>query len=481
MIFDRILLEPPEDYLAELRKVGDHSFRHDRWDYFSNLSTLFGRSKDWGQKFAETLALDPEADAQIWNAVFSAWRETIKTDADWNWIFEVIDKLPRQNTIYAGIANLIDHCIWKKDTDFNDATVARAAELMNRAWAICSIESEPLDDNYRDWLTSAINHVGGWIGEFWVHYCSHLRRKPGVEWQGIPASIKTNMIEALNGTNRVKVYARIALTPWIGYFYEWDREFSVSHFLPLLDWQRDPIVAQQTWSVLLNYNRGTSRELETQLMPYYQQFASQVMTMLKGTTEKSDQFDAHALQNLGYSLAVLAMQIIPDPVESGFFRGFLPLLPDEVRGSLAHGMNDHLKGMDDVKRQQLWQTWLKKYLDLRCVGVPVALSVVETKHMLEWCLHLGPVFPEAVDCVRKMPQKSVFAYSIVENLVKNPVLEKYPLHSCRLTIMALQAEDHPYLHEALQVLHQRFKVAIPGTPELKIYEELLYLRGWEKK
>jgi len=271
------------------------------------------------------------------------------------------------------------------------------------------------------------------------------------------------------------------MTPWIGYFFQWDQEFAEGNLLPLLDWQRDPIVAQQTWSVLLNYNRGTSSDLEVQLLPYYRQFAERVSLMLKDAAEKADQFDAHALQKLGHCLAALSMQVIPDPVESGFFRDFLPLLPDEVRGAVARGMDDQLKKMDDADRQRLWSTWLKRYVDLRLVGVPVALSTLETKHMLEWCLHLGPAFAEAVDRIVQMPQESVFAFSIFKELVTKPSVDSSPIHACRLAIAALRAEDYPHFHEELRILHQKIKNSIRGTSELDEYEELLYLRGWEKK
>jgi hypothetical protein len=410
--FDKILSEPPENYLSALRKIGDHSVPRDRWDYFSNLSTLFERDRKWGEGFVETLVHDVEPDAQIWSAIFSAWGRIIKTQADWDWILAIIEKLPERAKIYASIANLIAHGIWNKEAKLDDATIERAATLMDRAWVLCSVEQELPDDSYREWLDSAINHVGGWIGEFWVHYCSHLYNRPGGKWHGIPAPLKEKIIVALAGKSRVMVYARIALTPWLGHMFTWDREFATNYLLPLLDWQRDPIVAQQTWSVLLNYKRGTSRELEIQLLPYYRQIADRVTAMLKGATEKSEQFDAHALQNLGHSLASLAMQVIPEPLESGLFSDFLPVLPDEVRGALAQGMDHHLERLDDAGREKLWASWLEHYLDLRLVGVPVALSTVETKHMVEWCLHLGPVFPQAVERIRKMPLKAIFAYGI---------------------------------------------------------------------
>ena len=95
--------------------------------------------------------------------------------------------------------------------------------------------------------------------------------------------------------------------------------------------------------------------------------------------------------------------------------------------------------------------------------------------------HLGPVFPLVVERVRKMPQKAVFAYSVIDELSKSPLLEKFPIDACRLVIVALQAEAFPCLHGQLLDLHKRFKDTIAGTSELTTYEELLYVRGWKKK
>ena len=335
--------------------------------------------------------------------------------------------------------------------------------------------------NYGDWLTTAINHVGGWIGEFWVHYCSHLRQRAGDNWQGIPPSLQSMMVEALCGTNRVKIHARIALTQWIGYLFAWDRDFAVEHLVPLLDWRRDPVVAQQSWSVLLNYKQGTSKELETQLLPFYRQCAEQIAPMLKDATEKSEQFDEDSLRHLGDQLAMLATQVIPNPVESGFFRDFLPLLSDEVRGSLAFGIGNQLEQFEEADCQKLWNTWLKRYLDLRLVGVPVALSTTETKHMLKWCLQLGSEFSEAVDRISRMPQNGVRAFGLVKSLAESRAVDQSPLAACRLAIAALQAEDHPHLHDSLVTLHGKFKQTIRRTSEFQRYEELLYLRGWKKK
>ena len=480
--FDQILCGPPTHYLAQLRKAQETSMGRDLWSYLDNLKILFSRDKGWGQGFMEALAKEDGPTPEIWSSVFWAWREAIKSEEDWEWILGVIETLPDKQAMFAGVAGLISSGIFKQGSESRDAMVARAAALMDKAWDICSKAEESPDDSFHEWLTSAINHEGGWIGEFWVHYCSHLRQRAGVQWKGIPPTLKSRMQDALRGTSRVKVYARIAMTPWMGYIFAWDKEFAVESFLPLLDWKRDAVVAQQTWSVLLNYRRGTSAEMEQQLLPYYRQVAERMTTMLKDATEKTDQFelDDNAARNLGHYLAGLAMKVIQNPVESGFFREFLPRLPEKVRGSLAQGMGDILEGIPPAMVGELWTKWLKEYLDLRLIGVPVALSSEETKGIADWCLYFGDAFPEAVQRIVQMPLRGVFAHRVIGKLLENPALEKFPQEACSYLNAVLKGQEYPFLDEPILTLHTKFQQTIPGTPEFREFEELLYLRGWKK-
>jgi hypothetical protein len=229
------------------------------------------------------------------------------------------------------------------------------------------------------------------------------------------------------------------------------------------------------------YRRGgTSVEMEKQLIPYYQQFADRMTGMLKDATEKSEQFNQQALHNLGFYLAGLAMWVVPKPVESGFFRDFLPRLPEKVRGSLAQGMGNCLEAMPPEKVTEIWSTWLKEYLDLRLIGVPVALAIEETKVIADWCLSLGDAFPEAVQLIAQMPLKNVFAFGIFDKLLKNPVLEKFSQAACGYVNILMKAEEYPSLHDSLLTLHGKFKQTISSTPEFQEFEELLYFRGWKK-
>jgi hypothetical protein len=475
-----ILSKPPAEFASELIQARRDPQLRVLQNHIRCLPRLFPNNKTWTEGFIQALSKYAAVDDDVWNGVIGGLRDAVQTEEDWRWVIGLIEMLPRNTAIHEAIANLLSWGLREHRAKMGEDLIERAVDLMDVAWNLCKDKEEPADSGYGDWLTTAMGHAGGWFGDFWIHYSSHLRVCAGEQWQGIPDPLKTKIIDAVGGTSRIKVHARIALTPWIGYFFAWDRDFTSSFLLPLLDWKRDPIVAQQSWSVLLNYKRGTTKDFEAQLLPFYRQCAEQITSMMKEATEKSGQFNQNSLWRLGSQLAMLAIHVVSNPVESGFFRDFLPLLPDRARESLASTIGEQLESQNEDEIRQLWNAWLKRYLELRLVGIPLALSTSETKHMLAWCLHVGPVFSEAVELIVQMPQKGVFAYGILSDLAESPLVDEFPQVACRLAVAAMRAEEYPALHDSLNKLHQRFKLKIHKEAIFSEYEELLYLRDWKK-
>jgi hypothetical protein len=473
--FPTIIAKPPEDYLRQILNADENAVRRDRWDHLRNLASLYALDRDWGRRFIHALAesknIDPEVKGQLWHGALSGWREIITTDDDWRWLFAILETLPREREIAAAAADLISAGIRKdNDSAFTFEMAEQAALFINHAWELCSAEKEKPDDAYKDWLASAINHVGGEIGQFWVEYCQRLRARDGANWQGIPSPLRENMVSALRGRNRTSAYARIAMTPSIGYIFAWDRSFAEEHLMPLFDWNRDPVVAQQTWSVFLCYGNRVPKEMELLLLPFYRQSA-----------ERCGQFDDETLRRFGYALARLVMDVVADPIERGFFRDFLPVVPREVRSAMANWMGEYFKAFDAERRREKWTSWLERYVDLRLIGVPIALDVSEAKHMAEWCVYLGEYFPKMVERILKMSLEGVFTHPIIDELLKRDIPKDFPREACLLTVAVLKAEHHPYFREELRTLYHQLKERIPGSTEIRALEELLFIRGWDKQ
>jgi len=335
-----------------------------------------------------------------------------------------------------------------------------------------------MDDTHQDWLTSAINHPGGWIGTCWVDHANFLKRLATAE---PPSSLwREKVIEAVNGCDAVSVNARIAMTPFVAYLFAWDADLVKEHFLPLFDWKRDPIVAQQSWSVMLGYERGRNQAWEKMLIPYYRQFAAQMSALLKGATEQQEQFNSHSQQALGWHLASLAMAAYENPVTSGFFRDFLPLLPPAVLTAMTSAMGEHLAHQSPEEQRKAWDLWVKEYLEKRILGIPVSISSDEADEFAGWCIPLSELFPEMVQLLSKMPVQNVWSHKIVEDLLGSPLVEKHPAAACAFILLVLRAEKYPLLHDELVTLFKKFEQTLSGSPAITEFEQLLYLRGWKR-
>lgn len=477
--FDKIVAEPPERYLDALFNAKEASFRHDRWSYLGNLKVLFEKDRAWAKGFMVAAARREEADQVIWNGIFSAWREILKTQQDWQWILDRIEDLPKRSPVFSGVAYILSHGFWKDETKATAPMIARALRANLAAWELCKDDPEKPDDTHQDWYTDAINHTGGWIAEFWVHYCNEQRKRTKKKSSRLARKIRTAIIEALDGDNKVRVYGRLALTPFVVYLFVWDKALGRDKFLPLFDWKRDPIVAQQSWSVFLNYRRATNLDWEKQLLPYYRQVVRELPAFLKQTAERREQFDRHALRSLGGHLAALAMRTVDNPVTSGFFKEFLPLLPDEIRASLARGIGDFIEKMTAAEQKKVWDTWLRDYLDKRLLGIPVSLGHEESREIADWCLDLGDLFPAAVTLVSKMPLKKVFVHGLIDKLLSSPLLGKYPETACEFMVVAMRADDFRHLHGDFPKLHAKLKELIPRSPHLRVLETQMYELGWK--
>jgi hypothetical protein len=110
----------------------------------------------------------------------------------------------------------------------------------------------------------------------------------------------------------------------------------------------------------------------------------------------------------------------------------------------------------------------------------VALSIEETKEMSDWCIYLGDTFPEAVQSIKQIPLKNIFAFGIISKFVTKSAPDKFPKKACEYLNAILKAEEWPHLTDELRTLHSKFKATIAQTQEFKEFEELLYLRGWSK-
>ncbi len=475
--FDKILSEPPSKYVDSMLAARETSISEYR-SYINKVGVFFKEDIEWSEKLIQELGSRAILERRLWWNMFFFWRESISSRVDWERILGLIETLPKEREIYAAASHLISRGFWCEEPHIDDELIERGYAIISKAWLLCKDQNAESNSSPDDLLTVAINHEGGWIGEFWIHYASHLRQKAEDRWQGLPKKLKDQIVQAIRGTADTATYARAAIIPWIANLFSWDKQYAVKYLISLFDLDNNPSIAKQTWPVYLNNRLLAVAEMEELLINYYEKLLTKIST---DDEWKEVLINSDSLHHLGFHIAGLMMRVIENPIESGFISRVFPNLSKNVRGSLAYGMGEYLKELNPEEQREKWDLWLKEYLERRIKSLPNVLVHEETKHIAEWCLNLNDLFPAMVELLEKMPLKGVYVYILTKNLLDSSLIENYSENACRFCVIVMRADGSLALHDHLLNLLGRFNKLVPNSPYLKEYKEELYRRGWNPK
>ncbi|MCY4299685.1 MAG: DUF4020 domain-containing protein [Flavobacteriaceae bacterium] len=474
---EETLDKPSQDFAKTLIQFRMKS-PYDFWSYSEVISTLFVKNRDWTYQMIQFLGSANELDQDDWIAIFCRLREASQSNDAWQYLLQLVEELPQKSEVYGGITNLLYDSIWKNNSLITSNEIERAALLIQKAWHLCKHDNVS-QQLHRNWLETALCHVGGWIGQFWVHYCSYLYEKDKKNWTGIPQFMRKILEEVVNGETQTQIHARIAITPWLAFFYEWDPEFSKTVFLPMFEWNKDSKKAQQTWSVLLNYQRGRSSALEKILIPYYKELAVNIKSILEETTENMNKFDERALNHFGFNVAAISIHEEANPLKSDLINHFLPRMQIPSRIGFSQYIKLFLKESTDQHKEMIWKSWLKEYIDLRIDGIPTPLIAEEGNEMIEWCLYLEIVFSEAVDLLIKVRCDKILTHKMISVLKSSNLIETEPLHSCKLLLFSLEHQSFFIPKEPILELYNKWKGILNRGKDktFRKFEDLLIRRG----
>jgi hypothetical protein len=476
--FCDILAAPPSLYLEQMLRAPTSGFGRDRRDMCSNLKQLAEINRDWGLSFLKCAAESVTVDSTLWNTVLVEYSSLLKTTEDWLQFRPILELLLQNKNSLQGVVWLVNHALRRDGKNVPDEMIDLCMKFVDLAWCQRRKGMERERQFFRDWYTTAINQLGGWIGDSWVHYCSYLKQKDDRPWTGIPKDIRARLVEAVTNEDETAVNTRIALTPWVPYFFVWDPDFTKEHLLPLFDWTVDAEVSQQTWSVLLSYSHVSTKDLEIELLPLYKTFAQQLSLAVKEAGEHLEQFNEQSQNRFGHYIARIAMDVIETQKRVAFLEEFISFLTPPAREGVAKAITDRLKEMEPNECEDAWQGWLRDYLDLRLLGRPALLTPEESEPFADFGLTLTQSFPEFVDRFVKMPLQKIRVFDVVQVLKPSDVWKKYPVPTCRFLTHVLLCGDGYFVAHDLNEIHHSVKRAVGTSSEFRELEDAMITQGW---
>ena len=369
------------DYFLEFQ--GDWFDGPNRDGMLTTIGEAVQKSFEWGSGLTEILIERELWSSDIWSSIIRAWSKSTLDKEGWDY---VLAKLENNNLLKEhqhSISDLLQDGAQKGENALSIEQLLVADNVANMLWGV--LDEGEIEQN--NWLQRAINRPGGKLAFFWLHALSKVCKQGHTCAEGIPEPYRHRLDSIVTGDSVSSILGRVVLVSQIGFFFSIDSEWTKNRLIPLLDWNADSIQAQQAWDGWLSWGKWNEQTLK-EIRQYYLQAFNHLDAEL---SEEKHQFIQHVI--------AIGLYWINNPMEEDWIPQFLRTVSEEDRVRFAQQMNSFLMNMKEETKLELWNRWLRSYMDGRNAGIPVQYSDKELVETVEWLSDLGVVFEDAVNIV----------------------------------------------------------------------------------
>jgi hypothetical protein len=435
IIVDELLSKPVSEIIEFLLTYqGEKFLGPDREELLFTVQEAVARSFPWGWELIKELEAREEWSTDLWDAIISGWQATHLTETQLEQVLQFLEQCREIWRHRYKIAELLKKVVEVSEKSLPISLLSRAEAFIDRLWQeVEDYNEKEMENNVNDWLTMAINHVGGIITQSWLLALSKRQAKKESDWQGILDKYKTRFERIISGKSGTAAMGRVILASQLHFLFSLDRNWTRKKIVPLLNWDIDAQRAEQAWEGYLWLGRW-NEALLSDLLPLYEQAYNKLPR------------DSKTYEWLCAHLASIAVRSSIDPIKSGWLDKFIATVDEKTRIKWATEVIHQLTSLTSEVVKGIWDKWIKNYWSRRINGISLPLSEAEVGIMVDWALALQPVFSEVVDLIVTGPTPVLQFSSIYYRLVKENFAEKYPWDTARLLIHLLAGESRPFYH-----------------------------------
>ncbi|HEX6703207.1 MAG TPA: DUF4020 domain-containing protein [Albitalea sp.] len=416
---EQLLARGPSEQLDDLLNFQGNRFDGpDREGLLASVREACKQKTSWAFALAQALTKRALWPSDLWPALIRGLQESELTLEGWRVLLTEASK-PELHAAHASdVANLLYALV-------RDGGKPFALDLLEHANAIASpvwqaLEHNAEDEDIDDWLSRAINRPAGVIVEFWIHGLSLLvRGKSGTE-RVMPENYRqwfTTVVQDLGSKGGM---GRSLLASQTAFLFSLDEAWTRQYIIPLFS-DPDPRKFAQAWDGFLVWGQLNPGLVEV-LMPA---FLSAMQRLVTDLHDRRRRFIEFYTAVAAFHVSDPAQQLLPALFQDGSL---------EDRIAFASHLEFFLRQMQPAAKQQLWDSWLRRYWQDRQQGVLAALDETEIRKMLEWLPHLGDAFPAAVSLAVRSPTIRIEHSHLLFELRESELVTRYPKETAELLI-----------------------------------------------
>lgn len=385
---EQLVARPPRDQLDALLEFRGTDFDGpSREGLLSAVRDATKSAPNWGFQLMTELEQRALWSSDLWSATLRGFQDAELDSAQWRRLLEAIACNDLHTEHARDIADALLRLVKDGGKPFASELLAIANPIADHLWAVQDPDDDADFDN--NWLTRAINRLGGVLIEYWLAALSlTLKGKEGEDW-AMPACYRELFTGAIHDPTSKGAYARSLLASQAAFLFRLDEAWVRVHLIPLFQ-DADSRIFAQAWHGFLAWGRLYPPLVEA-LLPAFLAAVARAPADLPKHRNRLIEF-----------YAALCVFHVEDPLQQ-----LLPNLfqygAEEDRTTFALQIEYMLRQLPPQGIDKVWEGWLSRYWQDRLQGVFAPLAPGECKGMVRWLPHLGAHFPMGVQLAIRMP------------------------------------------------------------------------------
>ena len=374
---------------------------------------------EWGLELADDLTQSERWESDLWGPLMNSWARQQGANEQGKVLNRLLwRELHKSHT--KTIAKTLVALVNGGDMSYASGLLSKANQVATTLWDNLD-ENEPVM-SIEGWYGKAINHTAGILTKFWLCSISSWYN----ELDPHPATISEEYSEFLEKIvedhNTAGRLGRSAIARELAFIMDVDQQWAIEHLLPSFESENQED-RQASWEGLL-YGRISPPVADALEGAFFDALSD--IDELFGPEGKSRKLFIR-------SYTELVAYFVDDPLSS-WIPTFFESASVEDRRKLAWNLTDILRHMETERQKELWDRWLQKYWENRLLGTPAKLDPSEAGAMLHWVPELHSQVPAAVDLAIQMQNPQLEYCSIVSDLNRGEMGERYPQATAKLLI-----------------------------------------------
>lgn len=280
---------------------------------------------------------------------------------------------------------LLEQIERRQDDEESTVTVAMR-EIAAALWAgHCEGYRRPEGFSETSFAPLYLNSWPGTVAMYWVREVDRRWRKHRADWTGLNACESAALADLLGGPPATLGATRPALASSLFFLFAADPDFATAHLLPLF---RDPDSALGVWAAYLHYPRYNDKMLA-------EGFLGCVETQWARIDQLGDELRE---QFLGLVASIVLFAGISTEMRQGMLDQAVLSSNGAYAAELATEVVQ-LLGDDQLDASEIWNLWLREYLQARLDGLPRTANPEELARWVDVVPFLGEEAADAIALV----------------------------------------------------------------------------------